>query len=920
MSLVNRRFAFLLTIAILAIARPVSAQTFNNPIRIPTGQGPVSVFAVDLNDDGLPDLLYEVAGINSTPGSMDTLLAQPSGGYAPGPITTLPLATGACRPADLRSTGTRDLVCVRYLDECDSQIETLLGNGDGSFQSPIDSGVMHSTCIWSNFYPNLYAPADLNSDNHLDLTVGDIFNNEFFVLLGDGAGHFTVASSNLSNGVNGATLYAVDLNGDGKPDLVSSTGPFVYLGNGDGTFGSEKSYGTLSPCKLSDVESNGHPDAVCVGSLLQNDTYTGTNEIAILHNNRDGTFNPIPIASQTFGDPQGGNAAIMTPTAILDVNGDGISDILAYSSDGMSVLLGEPNLKFAPPTRYAVGNFGYTGSRANLSQVADLNGDGYLDVVATGASGLYISYGNKAGGFKAPPAYPVANLLGSMTVADFNGDGIPDIAATGDEAIELSLGKGDGTFQPPVALPVGNTSFVGETPNTHLGFNITHGDLRGIGRQDILVIGSPSIYEYSLYVLFNNGDGTFSPPQMVPDSSTIFPNLENFAVADFNGDHREDFLTTTTSPVSAEVLLSNGDGTFNEVTTALPNLVSGYLPFPAVADFNKDGKPDMVYVAGATAEVLKGHGDGSFDSDPLVLPIPPYQGRSLHYAPYAVATGDFDGDGNPDIAVLASVGPLIPPPSPDTNTAIAVYLFYGNGDGTFSAPTIAVSSAAVYDTVYAADVNKDGRDDLILEDTGTGATALPVPGNSVGVFLSEPGRLFGPEAVFETGLRGVATFAVDVDRDGYPDLLISNSSYWDYGYTFAYSNSVTELLNLRPQANSGLQPSNTVLAARANLLRPEPPLPLPLRSVELLRQAARPAGMCASSTRQGWKQPPLCFQPVPDRQPPRSPQAELGPARIQRAPPIWVTVPLLQALPLFHLRLPGFPIPLPSLSRPTPSL
>ena len=303
-------------------------------------------------------------------------------------------------------------------------------------------------------------------------------------------------STNLSNGVLAVPLYTVDLNGDGKLDVVSSVGPYVYLGHGDGTFGGETNEGAFNSCNYADMERDGHLDAVCVAYLIQGqDTYTGNNQLAILHGNGDGSFNPTPVASQIFGD-QGGAGAIESPLVMADVNGDGIPDIIAVSQDGVSVLLGQPNLQFAAPVRYAVSNYGYI--YATTSQVIDLNGDGYPDIVSTGASGLYISYGNGDGTFKAPPAYPVADALGWMTVADFNGDGIPDIAATGDANIELSLGRGDGTFEPFAALPNGGISFAG-------GVMIAHGDFGGTGKQDILAVGSTGTYQYNTYMLFNDG-------------------------------------------------------------------------------------------------------------------------------------------------------------------------------------------------------------------------------------------------------------------------------------------------------------------------------------------------------------------------------------------------------------------------------
>ena len=107
----------------------------------------------------------------------------------------------------------------------------------------------------------------------------------------------------------------------------------------------------------------------------------------------------------------------------------------------------------------------------------------------------------------------------------------------------------------------------------------------------------------------------------------------------------------------------------------------------------------------------------------------------MYYTPLAVTAGDFDGDGNPDFAALVQVGLYLPPPSPIATAATAVYVFYGNGDGTFSTPVIAGGYRESYDTVKAADLNGDGRSDLILYTAGTGTLALSSSGGSVGLVL-----------------------------------------------------------------------------------------------------------------------------------------------------------------------------------------
>ncbi|MGA3161654.1 MAG: FG-GAP-like repeat-containing protein [Terracidiphilus sp.] len=794
------------------------AQTFSNPVLIPTSQDPISVFVVDLNGDGLPDLLYETAGVNSTPGTMQTLLAQPSGGYAQGLATTLPLMVGDCRPVDVNNDGKQDLVCISYIDACDSQIATFLGNGDGTFQPPIYSGLMQSICPGTtNFYPWLYTPADVNSDSIPDLIVGNGLNMEFFVLLGDGKGHFNVSFTAYPatvQGGYGGEMFVADLNGDGKPDLFTSVGPWVWLGNGDGTFTEKGNYGNYDSCTLYDIEADGHPDAVCANLFT---TSGMAYDLDILHGNTDGSFNTTPVSSTPL---QGGPAALTSPTAILDINGDGIPDILGASSDGLSVILGQPNLKFKAPVHYAVGSFGAVGS--TTSQIVDLNGDGYKDIICTGTGGLYISYGTKNGSYKAPPSYPVANLLGQVTVADFNGDGIPDIAATGDNGIEVSLGNGDGSFKPFVTQPNGVTTF---SQSNGYYMQIAHGDYRGNGKQDLLAVGGSYNSGFNPYILFGNGDGTFSGPQVVNGLLGSWSGIYPGSIADFNNDGRDDifYINFTQDYIDGSgfhfyVALSNGDGTFNTVTTLLPigELIGTPAPpFPAFADFNKDGKLDAVLVDGANAYVFQGKGDGSFNTNALVLPIPPYQGQSLYYKPLAVTTGDFDGDGNPDFAVLAEVGGYVPPPAPETGAVTAVYVFYGNGDGTFSPPVIAGGFNELYDTIYSADINKNGRSDLILLTIGSGNTSI-LPGTGIAVVPSISGRLFGLLTPYVSGSTAGGAFIADVNRDGYPDVLVSNTGFGPSEYTYNYNNSVTVLLNLGSQTNPNLVATTTTIVTSSS--------------------------------------------------------------------------------------------------------
>jgi len=747
-----RRFPTFCLLTLIATVQ-LHAETFRNPYRIPTSSDPSSVIVVDLNGDGLPDIIY---GDNSTlPGKLHVLLAQPGAAYVAAPTITLPANVGtSCRALDTNRDRKQDLVCA-YSQTFNASLVTFLGNGDGTFGAPAFTPL--PTAGGNYFDPGIYPPADLNSDGIPDLMVLDALNQRTHIMLGDGNGSFRLASTIGSS----LPAMALDVNGDGKPDLLFDEGPYVMLGNGDGTFAPYKSYSQAfdydNVCAYADMDGDGHVDAVCGYVETITGDINGATHLIILHGNPDGSFNPTPISDKVFGNHDteyDGMGTFDFPLTVLDLNGDGIPDILAYAKDGYTVLLGQPGLTFSYPKHYAAGTLAPYGSFTQ--QIVDINGDGQTDIVASGTNGVYISYGRKDGSFDTAPAYEVGQVLGHATFADFNGDGIPDIAATGDTTIELSLGKGDGTFAPYTPLPNSGINF--STPTSAGNAYILHGDFNGDGKQDLLAIGSSSIYQYDSYIYFGHGDGTFAPLIKIANSSTIFPQFYNGKVADLNGDGRDDILSSDTnsnvSSVSPNIYvgLSNGDGTFQSVTTRLPveltqnGVFNAAISPPALADFDHDGKLDAVVGEISNAYVLKGHGDGTFDTTPIKLPIPAPGNAGQGTA--AVATGDFDGDGNQDFAVLYLLTGLNAFPR---STNAEVFVYYGNGDGTFSAPVTAGVFDHQYSLISASDLNGDGRADLIVR---TSNALYDSP--SLSILHAAPGRTFASEVNYTagTGLGG----------------------------------------------------------------------------------------------------------------------------------------------------------------------
>jgi hypothetical protein len=793
-------FAFLFTSALL------HAQTFTNPYRIPTPVDPDTVVAGDLNGDGRPDILWTDSSVN--PHILHTLLAQPSGNYLALPNVTLPAdSTDFCLLADFNLDHHLDLVCSAA-QGLNASIEVFLGNGDGSFQSPVITA-LNTYNSGSNAYPLISLIGDVNGDGLPDLFEEDA-NGTAQILLGDGKGGFGPGIE-IQSGINGLLPVTADVNGDGHPDLLFPGGPSVALGKGDGTFSSQTSYAAPSyydaTCIFHDMDGDGHLDALCGYQGTSGGDITGSTDLIILHGNPDGSFNTTPVADKTFGDKDSefdGFGTFQTPLAVADLNGDGILDVIGSSGDGLAILLGGSGLTFSTPLHYAQAFVGYGVGMVYYiyqSQIIDMNGDGIPDIVASGPHGVYISYGKKDGSFTSAFSPEVTEVIGYPTVADFNGDGIPDIAATGDTAIKLSLGRGNGTFDPPIALPNNNGAVNFSTPLSATNAHILHGDFNGDGKLDLLAIGSSSIYQYDSYLLYGHGDGTFASPLLVPNSSTLFPmyvQLTDDAVFDINGDGRSDLLGSSTTsipnaPAQIYFALSKGDGTFKTVTTTIPaDLQYGsypYLTFPALADFNHDGKLDAAYGSVTNAYVVNGHGDGTFDTTSTALPLPAISGTASQSA-IAVATGDFDDDGNQDFVVLAQYGAgQFPYPSP---VATAAWVFYGNGNGTFTAPVLAGTFDRNYSNIAAADLNRDGLADLVLKTSGSLGG-----GYSVGVISSQPGRTFGPEVNYTAG-TGLSSLAItDLNHDGLPDLVFGNGDY------NIRASSVTVLLNQGSSSGGG---------------------------------------------------------------------------------------------------------------------
>jgi hypothetical protein len=645
------------------------------------------------------------------------------------------------------------------------------------------------------------AVADVNGDGKPDLLVAnecgnlpDCPNGVVAVLLGNGDGTFQAAQTYSSGGYAAASIAVADVNGDGKPDLV--VGNFdgtvgVLLGNGDGTFQAAQTYSSGGDLALSiavgDVNGDGKPDLI-VGDACASDSNCANGVVAVLLGKGDGTFQ----AAHTYNS--GGYSEYAISIAVADVNGDGKLDLLVANdctsgSNGctnyagvVGVLLGNGDGTFQAAQTYNSG-----GLDAQSIAVADVNGDGKPDLLVandcsssgngcatTGSVGVLL--GNGDGTFQKASAYNTSGPFAfSIAVADVNGDGKPDLLVAS-RGIEVLLGNGDGTFKAPRTYSSGGYN----------AFSIAVGDVNGDGKPDVVTAndcpGPGCGNAGEVEVLLGNGNGTF---RAAPSYSSGGYYADSIAVADVNGDGKPDLLVanecadSSCTTASIGVLLGKGDGTFQAVRTY--NLGDYYAFSIAVADVNGDGKLDLL-VAGDTSStssgsvgVLLGNGDGTFQ------PVQ-YYGSGGYYA-FSIAVGDVNSDGKLDLLVSNQCASLTGCSFDNEPGSVGVLL--GNGDGTFQAAQTYNSGGYYAQSLAVADVNGDGKLDLVVANqcfTTEGCYVYPPALGGVSVLLGNGDGTFQAAQNYSSGGYKAWSIAVgDVNGDGKPDLLVING-YADNTY------------------------------------------------------------------------------------------------------------------------------------------
>ncbi len=643
----------------------------------------------DLNGDGVPDVVV----VNQR-GQILLRLGRPGepGTFEP-PVIVNPDPEPEARDLALVRTGAGLLLAA--LDARSSTVSLYAPQPDGTFRRTAGPEVPGTLAV-------RIAAGDLNGDGRDDLVVVAAGSRQVFIYLQNGAGAFASAPNyRLDVGIRPSDVQLVDVDGDGRPDIVVTnqfSGDVTVLRNSpDSPFGAAFRfraatglYGMDFPNGAPAVDSldgtagviAGHFDEARATDLVV--TNSGTDSFSLLPGTAEGGFlNPVTSPAWITGTG---------PTVVTagDFNRDGHLDlaILNQVSGDISVFLGDGHGHFAPTNaRPSAGN-----APTGLT-VADSNGDGFPDLLVRNEFGdVLVLLGNGDGTFQ-PYRRTEQNI--ALAVTDLNGDGRPDFifANQGLDHVSVQYSQAGQSFSQDRAdglLAPGAVSVA---------------DLNGDGLPDLIVANSGS---NDVLVYLGTGNGQFSPVQ------TFFAgtNPAGVTAGDLNGDGVPDLIVANEGSNDVSVLLGQGQGS-SWTLTAGPRLQAGGVGPVAttVADVTgprgvPDGIPDLVVTNSQSNRValLPGVGGGFFDDRSP-------QTFATGIDPVQSFVGNFGGTSRLDLVTINA-----------GSNDLTFFPGFGAGRSIASGGVTPVAG------VVLLDAGGNGLSDLVVANNGDGAFAVFVGG------------------------------------------------------------------------------------------------------------------------------------------------------------------------------------------------
>ena len=559
------------------------------------------------------------------------------------------------------------------------------------------------------------------------------------VIAGNYIGLDPAGTSRIANGVdgisisNGANNVRIGSNGDGAFDSAERN---VISGN------------TGNGVRVSGTSGNTSNNLIA-GNYIGTDA-TGSLEVG---NFGAGVLVESAANNNTIGGPVIADRNVISGNAIgVHITGNGTShntvvgNFIGADGSGLEKLPNGTGVKIADgatDNRVEGGNNDLSPSVYSLAEpspwqvpwqvaVGDFNADGRTDLVVASIASLSILLADGNGGFVHGQTLLTHSIGGinqqtQVAVGDFNGDHVLDLVASSSDfnsstfsngKLLVYLGIGNGTFN---SAPVANA--FQNVPQ----FIVTR-DFNRDGRLDLAVADfDAGSNDAGFSVLLGNGNGSFTFVASYHGSNGNTPFT--ITVEDLNRDGILDLVSDTQQSgvdKGVQPFLGNGDGTFQQLAfLAIPS-ISFHTFGVGVADFNGDAIPDLV-VGDRSGAINYLQGTGNFSGKGASAYLPPVQYSVPIPNVGTVAVGDFNSDGNADVAVNNFFG--------GSFNGIAVV--YGNGNGIFGDAVAYRSRGGNH--IIVTDIDNDGDDDLAMTNGGENTvtvlrqvTALPnvISGNN----------------------------------------------------------------------------------------------------------------------------------------------------------------------------------------------
>jgi hypothetical protein len=467
----------------VSVLRRQAGGSFAVAERAHADRGLRSLAVADLDGDGRRD----VATANTGAGTVSVLLHR-ADGFAPPAHFAVGKGPRSVVAADMDADGAMDLVVT---NGASGDVSILLNAGgttdrrlrEGATVRPSSTPIREparasfdDVRVAAAKDPFGVAAADFDADGRIDLAVTSTESEEVLLLAAGEGGTFARRTA-FRSGKGARGIAAADLDGDGDPDLVVASAPrdsvYVWLGDGKGG-GRVKEVGAgVAPFQVAVADLNGD----------------GRLDIAVADESNLESLREKGRTSVLFGDGRGGfeagpvleSATNPADVKVADFDGDRHADlaVVNWGSGDVSLYRGRGEGRFAPATRLAMGE-----GPAYGIVLADLDGDGDIDLAAGKANGFVPVFSNDGAG-NLRPAMQVKGGAGlrGLTAADLNGDGRPDLATadTAGHTVTILLARAKGGFTIPYAVNVG------KNPRS-----VVAADVDADGRTDLVVTNGGS--------------------------------------------------------------------------------------------------------------------------------------------------------------------------------------------------------------------------------------------------------------------------------------------------------------------------------------------------------------------------------------------------------------------------------------------